>query len=124
MLLIRGDDDVLDVLELLDLDRVRVLGHGRVERVDSLAQVADRPDVVRLRPQRQDVAADVGVRLRDRVLDHLQGHVVLPHQLGIEQDLVLLDRAAEAGHVDHAGHRLRSCRSSTQSCTALSWFRV
>ena len=32
--------------------------------------------------------------------------VVLPQQLGVEQDLVLLDRAAEAGHVDDAGDRL------------------
>ena len=79
-----------------------MVGHGRVERVDPLAEIADRPDVMRLRPQRQDVTADVGVGLRDRVGDHLQGHVVPPHQLRVEQDLVLLDGAAEAGHVDHA----------------------
>ena len=103
---------------------VGVVGHGRVERVDPLAQIADGPDVVRLRAQREDVAADVGVGLRDRVGDHLQGHVVPPHQLGVEQDLVLLDGAAEAGHVDHAGDRLEGCRVSTQSCTALSWLSV
>ena len=40
----------------------------------------------------------------DRLLDLLHRHVVLPEQAGVEQDLVLLDRAAVAGHVDDAGH--------------------
>ena len=101
-----GHDDVPDVLQLLDLDRVGVVGHGRVERVDPLADQADGPDVVRLRAQREDVAADVGVGLGDGVGDHLQGHVVPPHELRIQQDLVLLDGAAEPRHVDHARDRL------------------
>ena len=54
-------------------------------------------------PERQDVAADVGVGAGDRVLDLLHRHAVLLEQAGIEQDLILLDRPAEAGDVDHAG---------------------
>ena len=86
---------------------IRVVGNGRVERVDPLAQISKGPDVMRLRPQRQDIAADVRVRLRDRVRDHLQGHVVPSHQLVVEQDLILFDSTAEARHIDHAGYRLQ-----------------
>ena len=72
-----------------------------------LAEQAEGADVVRLAAEREDVAADVGVRLGDRVLDLLERDVVLPQQPGVDQHLVLLDRAAVAGHVDHAGHRLQ-----------------
>src|SRR4051794_37275220 len=51
---------------------------GRIERVDPLAQEPHRPDVVRLAPHGEDVAADVGVGARDRVLDLLERDVVLP----------------------------------------------
>ena len=57
-------------------------------------------------PRREDVAADVGVRLRDRVLDLLERDAVMTQLPGVDQHLVLLDGAAEAGHVDHAGHGL------------------
>ncbi len=105
-IVVGGYLDILDILELLDLDRVGVLRDGRFERVSPLAQVTLGPDVMRLLTQREDVAAHIGVGLRDGVGDHLQGDVVPPHELHIQQDLVLLDGPAESGHIDHARHGL------------------
>ena len=55
--------DILDVFELLDLDRIGMIGHGWIERVAPFTQVADRPNIMRLRPQGQNVATDIGVGL-------------------------------------------------------------
>ena len=103
----RGDDDVVDVVDLLGHDLVGLVDQGRVERVLAPAEQPEGPDVVRLAAQGQDVAADVGVRVVDGVLHLLERHVVLAEQPGVDQDLVLLDRPAVAGHVDDAGDRLQ-----------------
>ena len=71
------------------------------------AQEPDGADVVRLGAEGEDVAADVGVRAGDRLLDLLHRHAVLLQQPGVEQHLVLLDGPAVAGHVDDAGHLLQ-----------------
>ena len=49
----RGDDHVVDVVELLGLDREARSTLARVERVDPLAEQAEGPDVVRLAAQGQ-----------------------------------------------------------------------
>ena len=58
------DDDVPDIVELLDRSSSARSGDlVRIERVDAFAQKADPADIVRLAPQGEDVAADVGVRV-------------------------------------------------------------
>ena len=47
---VSGHHHVVNVLDLLDLERIGVVGDGRIERVDPLAQVSDGPHVMRLRP--------------------------------------------------------------------------
>ncbi len=104
--LVVGDQDVADLVELVGLDREGLRGVGWVERILGLADQAERADVVRLRAEREHVAADVGVRLAYRVLDLLERDAVLAEEPRVEPDLVLLDLAAVARHVDDARHRL------------------
>ena len=78
----------------------------RLEGVDPFAQKPDPAHDVRLAAQGEDVAADVGVRLLNGVLDLLERDSVVIQLHRVDQHLVLLHRAAEAGHIDHAGDRL------------------
>ena len=77
-----------------------------LEGVDALTQKPDPAHDVRLASQGEDVAADVGIRFLDRVLDLLERDAVVIQLHRVDQHLVLLDGAAEAGHIDHAGHGL------------------
>ena len=52
--------------------------------------------------QGEDIAADVGVGVLDRVLDLLHRHAVLLQEPGVDQNLILLDGPAVSGHVDDA----------------------
>ena len=63
--------------------------------------------VVRLRAQAQDVAADVCVRLGDRVFDLLERDTVMPELPRVDEHLILLDGPAKAGDIDHSWHRLQ-----------------
>ena len=102
----RGNDHVPDVVELLGFDLDRLADVRRVERVFASAQESDGAHVMRLGAQREDVAADVGVRAGDRFLDLRHRHVVLLQEPGVQEHLILLDRPAVTGHVDHARNLL------------------
>ena len=79
-----ADDDVLDVMHVLD----------QTEPADH------RPGPARL----DDVAADVAVASHDGVDYGGQRNFVGPQPGGIDVDLVLLDRAADAGDLGDARH--------------------
>ncbi len=100
----RRDHDVLDVLELLHLDHDGVFNKGGIEGIGAAAQQADRPHVVGLGTEREHVAADVGIGLLDGVLDLPECDAIPIELARIDEHLILLDRAAEAGDVDHARH--------------------
>ena len=97
---------LLDVLELVDLDRGRrstlAGSSGSIPSPSSpmARTLCDWLPRVRMSPP------TFAFELRDRVLDLLERDVVLPQQPRVDQHLVLLDRAAVARHVDHAGDRL------------------
>ena len=59
-----------------------------------------------LAAKREEIAADVGVGLFDRILHLLHCHAVAPQFPRIDQHLILLDGAAKAGHIDHPRHLL------------------
>ncbi len=91
---------------LRGLDRGAAIDLRGIKRVDPLAEKPDRPDVVRLRAERQDIAADIGIGVLDGVFNLLHRHAVLLHQPGVDEDLILLDGPAITGDVDHAGNLL------------------
>ncbi len=104
--LVRRDNDVANIVELV-VDELGAAGHVlRLERVNPLAEQPDPAHDVRLAAQGEDVSRNVGVGLLDRVLNLLERDTVVVQLHRVDQHQVLLDRAAKAGHVDYAGNRL------------------
>jgi hypothetical protein len=91
--LLGGDDDVLDVVRGLDQAET-----AHDERVLPLGDVA---------------SAGVGVVGGDRVEHMLQGQVVGPEPIGVDDDLILLGPPAPGHHATPG--TLRNSRSSSQS---------
>ena len=115
-------DHVPDVVELLGLDRG---GPGRVCRVERVDPLPSRPTARTLCDWVPSVRMSPPTLALEFLIASSTCCIVTPYcfsEPGVEQDLVLLDRAAVARHVDHAGNLLERALS-TQSCTALSWFR-
>jgi hypothetical protein len=77
------------------------LQHDVAEIVDALDVAPAADDVFELR-QFDGAAADVGVAGADRVAHLLHGDAEIAHALRIEDDVVLLDEAADAGHFGDA----------------------
>jgi len=97
-----------------DLDRADVLhadGHAvigadhHVADVFGVAHQAEAAHVIELPALRIESAACVGVVGGERVDDLRNGEVVAVEPRGVEQNLILHDRAAEAGVVGDAVHR-------------------
>ena len=97
----------LHVRHLLDVDgdTVRRANHDVLHvlgRSDEPDAADDEPRAVRL----QDVAADVDVARAHGGDDVAERNAVAPEPVGIDVDLVLLDVAADRGHLRHARHRV------------------
>ena len=106
----RGHDDLADFVEaallLAPQQAVATAGFfsARANCAGSCpADQAEVADHLHRGPLAEVVAADVGVAVGDGVLELCQRDAVLLEPVGVGVDLVALDGAAEAGHVDDAG---------------------
>jgi hypothetical protein len=70
------------------------------------AQQAEPAHRIGLLAERQALAADVLVGIGDGLRYLRQGQLLAAQPVGVHLHLVLLGLAAEAGDVDHPGHRL------------------
>ncbi len=106
--------ELAEARRVADLDRADVLhanGHAiigadnNVTDVFGVAHQAEAAHVIELAALRVESAAGVGVVGGERVNDLRNGEVIAVKARGIEQHLILHDRAAEAGVVGDAVHR-------------------
>ena len=105
--------ELAEARRVADLDRADVLhadGHAiigadnNVTDVFGVAHQAEAAHVIELAALRVESAAGVGVVGGERVDDLRNGEVIAVKARGIEQHLILHDRAAEAGVVGDAVH--------------------
>src|SRR2546426_715504 len=90
---------------LLHEDRHAILGAD--DDVLHVAYVLDETKTAHHRPRTaclHHVAADVAIASHDRVHDGRERNPVRPQAVGVDVDLILLDGAADAGHLGDSGH--------------------